>query len=298
MKKLAKIGLGILAVLVLLLVVAWLSLDYIAKAGIEAGGTYAMGVKTTVDSVNLGLISGQAKVNGLTIGNPEGFKTPHLMKTARIELAVAPGSVLGDTIQVNKFEIDGLDLNMEQKIGSTNISALLDNIKKATGGDKPKDDKAPKESAGRKFKVDQIRITNVVAHVQVLPIGGSASTLDVKIPELVLSGVTQDNAGGVAVPELMKRLVPAILAAVVEKGKGVIPDADLKRLGTDVASATQALGAGASKLVNQVGGEAGKALEGLGTGIQKLTEPATKGLGDPLKGLFGGDKKTDAPKKK
>jgi hypothetical protein len=72
MKKLAKIGLGILAVLVLLLVVAWLSLDYIAKAGIEAGGTYAMGVKTTVDSVNLGLISGQAKVNGLTIGNPEG----------------------------------------------------------------------------------------------------------------------------------------------------------------------------------------------------------------------------------
>jgi hypothetical protein len=302
MKKLLKIGLGTLIVIGLLLTVAWLSIDYLAKAGIETGGTYALGVKTTVDSVGLGLLSGQAKVSGLMIGNPEGFKTPHLMKTSRMELAVAPGSLFGDTIQVNKFEIDGLDLNMEQlKVGLTNISALLDNINKsAGGGDKPKDEKAAKdakESGGKKFKVDQIRITNCVAHVQILPIGGAASTLEVKIPEIVLSGVTQDNAGGVAVPELMKRLIPAILAAVIEKGKGIIPDADLKRLGNDVASTAQAFGAGAGKLVNQVGGEAGKALEGLGTGVQKVGESATKGVGDAIKGLFGGDKKTDAPKK-
>lgn len=302
MKKVLKVGIGILIVIALLLAVAWLSIDYLAKAGIETGGTYALGVKTTVDSVSLGLLSGQAKVSGLMIGNPEGFKTPHLMKTSRMELAVAPGSLFGDTIQVNKFEIDGLDLNMEQlKIGLTNISALLDNINKsAGGGDKPKDEKAAKdakESGGKKFKIDQIRITNTVAHIQVLPIGGAASTLEVKIPEIVLSGVTQDNAGGVAVPELMRRLIPAILAAVLEKGKGLIPDADLKRLNVDVASATKALGEGAGKLVGQVGGEAGKALEGLGTGLQKMGEPATKGLGDGLKGLLGGDKKADAPKK-
>ncbi|MCX5683254.1 MAG: AsmA family protein [Planctomycetota bacterium] len=303
MKKPMKIGLGVLVVLALLLVGLWLSLDYIAKAGIESGGMYALGVKTSVDTVNLGLFSGQAKVSGLVIGNPEGFKSPHLMKTTRMELAVAPGSILGDTIQVNKFEIDGLDLNMEQlKIGLTNISALLDNINKSAGsGDKPKDEKAAKdakESGGKKFKIDQIRITNCVAHIQVLPIGGAASTLEVKIPEIVLGGVTQDNAGGVAVPELMRRLVPAILAAILEKGKGVIPDADLKRLNTDVASATKALGEGAGKLVNQMGGEASKAFESIGGGFQKLGEPATKGLGDPLKGLFGGDKKkADAPKK-
>ena len=298
MRKLLKIGLGIVGVLILLVIVVLLSVNYLAKAGIEAGGTYALGVKTTVDSVSLGLVSGQAQINGLSIANPEGFKTPHLMKTGRVELAVVPGSILGDTIQVKKFEIDGLDLNMEQKsIGATNIGALLDNIKKATGGDKPKDDKAPKDQGGKKVKVDQIRITNVVAHVQVLPIGGSATTLEVKIPEIILDNVTQDNASGVAMPELMKRLVPAILAAVVEKGKGVIPDADIKRLSGDVAAATKALGEGAGKLVGQIGGEAGKALEGLGTGLQKIGEPATKGVGDALKGIFGGDKKTDAPKK-
>ena len=298
MRKIMKVGIGILIVIALLLAVAWLSIDYIAKAGIEAGGTYALGVKTTVNSVSLGLLSGQAKISGLMIGNPEGFKTPHLMKAGRIEVAVNTGSILGDTIQVSKFEIDGLDLNMEQKsIGATNIGALLDNINKAAGS-KPKDDKAPKDQGGKKVKVDQIRITNVVAHVQVLPIGGNASTLDIKIPEIVLKDVTQDNAGGVAVPELMRRLVPAILAAVIEKGKGVIPDADLKRLGTDVASATKALGEGAGKLVGQIGSEAGKALEGVGDTAKKAGEAATKGVGDGLKGLFGGDKKkADAPKK-
>jgi hypothetical protein len=295
MKKLAKIGLGILAVIVLLLVVAWLSIDYIAKAGIEAGGTYALSVKTTVNSVSLGLLSGQAKVNDLAVANPEGFKTPHLMKTGRIEVAVNTGSILGNTVQVNKFEIDGLDLNMEQKVGGTNISALLDSINKAAGSQKPQESK---ESAGRKVKVNQIRITNVVAHIQVLPLGGNATTLELKIPEIILKDVTTDNAGGVAVPELIRRLVPAILAAVIEKGKGIIPDADLKRLGNDVAATTLALGAGAGKLVQQVGGDAGKALEGLGTGVQNLTEPAAKGAGDALKGLFGGDKKkADAPKK-
>jgi hypothetical protein len=132
----------------------------------------------------------------------------------------------------------------------------------------------------------------------VLPIGGNATTLDLKIPEIILKDITQDNAAGVAVPELMKRLVPAILAAVVDKGKGVIPDADLKRMGSDVAATAQALGAGAGRLVQQVGGDAGKALEGLGTGVQKVGESATKGVGDAIKSIFGGDKKkADEPKK-
>ena len=268
MRRLMKIGIGILIVIALLLAVAWLSIDYLAKAGIEAGGTYALGVKTTVDSVSLGLLSGQARVNDLAIANPEGFKTPHLMKAGRIEVGVNTGSLLGDTIQVDKFEIDGLDLNLEQKVGATNISALLDNIKKAGGGQQAPASKDAKESGGRKVKVDQIRITNVVAHVQVLPIGGGATTLELKIPEIILKDVTQDNAAGVAVPELMRRLVPAILAAVVEKCKGAIPDADLKQFGSGL----------------------GKVVEGIGTSVKEAGEAAKKGVGGALEKIFGGKK--------
>jgi hypothetical protein len=293
MKKVYKILLGILVAVIVILLVAWLTIDHLAKAGIEQGATYALGVNTTVDSVRLGLVSGRAEINDLTIGNPEGFKTPHLMKAARIELGVRPGSLLGDTLQVDRFEIDGLDLNIEQKVGSSNLSALLDNIQRA-GGEPSKE---PKPAQGRKVQVDRIKVTNVVAHVQVLPIGGSATTLDVKVPEILLEGVTSDNAAGVAVPELVKRLTPAILAAVVDKAKGAIPDADLKRLSGSIASMTQALGDGAGKLVHQVGGNVADALQGLGAGAQKVGESATKGIGDALKGIFG-DKKPPDPTQK
>jgi len=81
----------------------------------------------------------------------------------------------------------------------------------------------------------------------------------------------------------VRRLMPAILAAVVDKGKGILPDADLDKLSGDVASATQAIGQGAAKLVEKVGGQAGKLLEGI------FKKPGGAEAGDKpglLDGLF------------
>jgi hypothetical protein len=289
MRKLGKIALIVVGVLVVALVALWLALDAIAKAGIERGAAYALGVPAHVDSVAVGVMSGKVRIDGLTLGNPEGFKTPHFMKTGRFDIAVRPGSLMEDTVEVTRFELDGLDLHIEQKLGSSNVTVILDNAKKVSGGPAAKD----KEAGGKKVKVDRIVIRNVVAHVQVLPIGGSATTLDVKVPEIVMENVTSDNAGGVAVGELTRRLVPAILAAVVDKGKGIIPDGDLKKLGGDVAAGAQALGQGAARLVGQVGGEVGKALEGVGAGLKGAGEGIKKGL----EGLFGGKKAPEGEKK-
>ena len=65
-------------------------------------------------------------------------------------------------------------MNIEQpKLGATNVTTLLDNIK-ASGGSQPEE---KKEASGKKFKVDHIGVRNVVAHIQVLPIGGKAAVL-------------------------------------------------------------------------------------------------------------------------
>jgi len=128
-------------------------------------------------------------------------------------------------------------------------------------------------------------------------VGGEATTLNIPIPEIVLENVTQDNAQGVAVSELMRRLVPAILAAVVDKAKGVVPDADLDRLSTNIADAAQSVGQGAANLVNQAGGRAAKALEGLGIDTKKAGEDVKKGVGGALDKIFGGKKKTEEPAK-
>jgi len=295
MKKALKIIGIVVVVLVVALLVVWLMIDSIAKTAVERAGSQALGVDTRVDSVSLHLFRGEAIVSGIAISNPKGCETPHLMKTGSLEAAVDIGSLFTDTVVIRKFEIDGLDMNIEQpKLGATNVTTLLDNIK-ASGGSQPEE---KKEASGKKFKVDHISVRNVVAHIQVLPIGGKATLFDVKVPEIQMDNVTSDNASGVAMPELMRRLIPAILMAVVDKAKGIIPDADLNKLSGDITATTQALGQGAANLVNQAGGQAAaKALEGLGTGVKQAGEAVPKGIGGTLENILGGKKKAEEPAK-
>ncbi len=44
--------------MVVLVVAVLLWIDHIAKAGVETGATYALGVNTTVDSVDVGVLTG------------------------------------------------------------------------------------------------------------------------------------------------------------------------------------------------------------------------------------------------
>jgi uncharacterized protein involved in outer membrane biogenesis len=280
-KKALKIGLIVLGVLVVVLVIGYLAIDSIAKTAVEKGGTYAMGVPTKVDSVSVGLFKGEVGMDGLTISNPSGFKTPHFLKTGRLEVGVEPGSLTKDTIIVTRFVLDGVDLNFEHGAGTTNVQALLNNMESPSASTAEK--KEPAKEGGKKIKVNKVVIKNIVAHVQLLPIGGQATTLDVKIPELTLDNVSSDDAAGVALPELMKRLVPAILTAVIDKGKGSITDADFNKLGENISKTTKALGDSFQK-----GGEnLNKAAKDAADALQKGADPLKKGI----EGLFGEKKK-------
>ena len=80
-----KLLIKIVVVLVLLLVIGVLTtfffIDRIAKAGVEKGATYALGVPTTLKSADVGVFAGTFAMSGLNVANPEGFdKEPHFLK--------------------------------------------------------------------------------------------------------------------------------------------------------------------------------------------------------------------------
>jgi hypothetical protein len=281
-RKLIRFAVVLALAVVVVAVAFWWYVDSIAKTGIEKGATYALGVPTTVHKADVGLFGGTLLVENLTVGNPEGFKTPHLLAVKRSDLGVVTNTLLEDTIQVNRFELDGLDLHIEQKPGTSNVSEVLDHIKAKAG--EPSEPGEPEEegAGGKKVRVDRIVVRNVTAHVQVLPVGGDATTLNIEVPEIVLEDVTSDNAEGVAVAELTRRILPAILTAVIKKGRGTIPEMDLDRLAADVGETTRALGEQARGLVEQVGKDAG----GLLDKVFKGGEEGKGGLGDTLKDVL------------
>ena len=231
MKKLLRVVAGLVVLVIVVLLVVVLRIDAIAKTGVEKGGTYALGVETSVDELSLSLLRGKLMMKGLKINNPPDFTSDHLMRSGRFDLELVPTSVLGETIELKKFELDGLDVNIEQKITGSNISTILENLKRFDTGE---GEETEAKTGGKKIKVDRIVIRNVVVHFHLLPELSPTGPVTVEIPQIELTEVTSDNASGVVVGELVRKIIPAIIEAILKDSKGKVPTDFLSTLDKQV----------------------------------------------------------------
>jgi hypothetical protein len=281
-KKLISLVILLLIVVVVAVALLFVYIDSIAKAGIERGGTYALGVPTTLDSANVSILGGSFAMSGLTVANPEGFKADHFMHLDDGGMSVSLGTLREATVELPILELNSLGLNLERTGGKANYKAILDNLKRfETGGgsgEKPPSD-------GKKFVIKKlvVRDVNVVADVENL------AKVTVPIDEIMLEDVGSGN--GVAMGELANIVVKAILAAVVERGGGLIPGDVLGELQGGLAQleSLQSMGVEMFTDVQDRVNEKKGALEGIGKGLEDAGKGAEKALED-VGNLFGGKK--------
>src|SRR3974390_2651711 len=96
----------VVILLILAVVVVGLFLDRAIKAGVETVGSRLTGVSVQVESVSLSFWSGKGSVQGLVVGNPEGFKAPTAMKVAAASVAVDTRSLLSDKIVIKSIVLE------------------------------------------------------------------------------------------------------------------------------------------------------------------------------------------------
>jgi hypothetical protein len=279
MKWFLRILLVVVALAIIGLVLVVLLIDPIAKTAVEKGGTYAMGVDTKVDTMSIGLTSGDVKMVGLQVANPEGFKSDYLMKSGTFAVGVRPGSLMGQTVEVREFTLDGLDVNIEQTGAGTNISKIMDNLKKLSSKDQGAEKPKEQPSEGKKVSVNTITIKNVAAHFYLGGLTGSKG-ITVKVPLIEMKGVTSDNAKGVAMHELVARVVPAILASILENAKGTVDTKFLGDMSGQLKGVADALGGQVGNLMGQTSKQLG---EGLNNALKAVPTDAIK---KPLENLF------------
>ena len=106
-KKVLTISGIVLGVIVVLLVIVYFSLSLILKSSVQTFGSMVMGVPVTVDSIVLEPFKGALRINNLTVGNPDGYSSPHAFKLGKFEAAVVPSSLFGG----DKMIIDKLATN-------------------------------------------------------------------------------------------------------------------------------------------------------------------------------------------
>ncbi len=278
MRKLWIILSGVVLLLIIAAVVAYLTIDSLAKAAVEKGGSYALGVDTRVGSASVSLLRGHLGLDNVTVANPSGYRSALLLKSGRWDVDAKTGSLFSDVIDVPRIGVSDIVVNIDRKAGGSNIQDVVNHITALGSGEK--------KEGGRRVRIGTIEMKNITANVQLLATAGDSSVITVRIPEIVLNDVSDK---GVSVADVMARVFPAVIAAVLDKGKGIIP-ADLAAdIGGSLSNAAKTLGEGASKLIGQTG-DLGKQIQNAAKPLEDAAKGAAEGVGKTLDGLFGNKK--------
>lgn len=290
---LAVVGIGVFAAA---------NIDKFLKVGIEKGGTYATGVPTTVDTVEVSLTKGTFDMAGFQLANPPGFDTPHFMALSDTSVQMDTGATDMKTITLTSLTLGGIDLILDKGQDPSNYNTILNSLKRFESGEKGP---PPAESESIRVIIETLVIEDVDVRLANMP-GVSMLTGDVavNIPRIELKNVGKDEPMGMG--EVIGLVVKTVLAASVQAGGGIIPGDVLGELTGGLGSleslsdmGIEAVGELGRQIEEQLGGvmdQAGQAIDQArkaGEDIQKQADEATQSVqdaADRVRGIFGGKK--------
>ncbi|MBN1342957.1 MAG: hypothetical protein JXQ73_09775 [Phycisphaerae bacterium] len=297
MKRIIQLVVGLVIVVILVVAGVFIWIDSIAKAGVEKGGTFALGVPTKLDSMDVGVVTGKVEMSGLDVANPSGYETPHFLHLGDGRVAVSLGTLMDDKVVLPELTLSKVSVNLEKRGDKANYQAIMDGLKKFESKGKAKEETKPKDQApakeqapaakegeGKKFVIQRVLIEDVDVQVDLLPLGGKLTRVPVKIEKIELKDVGTGSAEGVHMAELTSIIMKAILTAVAKSAGGVLPGNIAAELTTGLKGLEE-LGAGSLQVVGEVTAkidgevkkvaEVGKAaVEGLGQEGKKAQEAA------------------------
>lgn len=241
--------------------------DRALKSGIEKGGTYALKVPVNLEDVKLSILGGSLALDNLEIDNPEGYQHPQFLKMGHAYTELNTGSLLSDTIEIEKIQLDEIELVIEQKGLTNNLQQILSALPKSE--DEPEDDNKP----GKNLLIKELIVSKVSVKVKLLPVPGKIDTIPLELAPIHMTDLGTDNKLDIA--GLIAKLITSIAVGVAEQGKDVIPLDILGPLTDQITQQGQQILEEGQKLIEQAG-------EGLLEGGKDVGEQAT----DALKGLF------------
>jgi hypothetical protein len=276
-----RIGAAALLLLVLAVGATILYVDRVAEYAVERGATQALGVKTSLGSARVGLLSGTFRLRRLAVANPPGFDAEPFLTLRGAHLALDLASLRERTVEAPSLVLKGVVVRLERRRGKTNYGVILDNLSREERAQQPR---AAHETAGKKFVIGELRIEDVTAQLKLLPQGGRLTELELAIPEIRLTQVGS-GSDGLPVTELAGIVLKGVLEAVSRQG-GSLPAGIGGDLQTSLRRLTR-VPIGMPGSVPEAGGSSGGAVEELVGGAQRELEEgarkAVRGLGGLLK---------------
>ena len=225
----------------------------IVKTGMETVGPKMTKVSIRVDAVNLSLLTGSATIQGLVVGNPEGYKTPQSISVSTAAVGVNPFSILSDKIIVRSVRVDAPEITFEgDPFSGNNLGKIEQNVNGYAGRSATLATNGTAKAAGKpgkKIEVDDFLITNAKVNFN-----GTTLTLpNVHLTDLGKSG------DGITAADLTRQVLKAITTATVKV----------------VVNSAADLSKGAQKVGKELGKSAGSNVLNLGHSLGGLFKKST-----------------------
>ncbi|MBQ3035088.1 MAG: AsmA family protein [Alphaproteobacteria bacterium] len=262
-----KFILKTLMVLVFILIAAVIGVYFyageIVKKAVETYVPQITQTSAKLEGMDLSLAKGEVSLNGLSIGNPKGYKSPDVFSVNSVKVLFRPTTLLHDKIIIDQILIDGTHVSAEAtyKDGQilSNLTTIKGNVDSFLKNSSKEKEPTKKEEPTVQTKSKK---TVVVKDLQVnnssLTLGFLEQTVEVPLPD-----IKQQNIG--------------------EKGKKqTIQDIIVYVFDLISVESIKAVAKGTEDLIKQ---SAQKTIEG----VNKLVDDAKKsseGLIDSVKGLF------------
>ena len=205
------------------------SLESIVKTLVNKYGSEITGTEVKLEGFNLSLTNGEGSISGLTVANPQNYKSPYIISLGGVSVKIDLKSLTTDTIIINEIKVDKPVITYEMlSLTQNNIKQLLDNINKNTASaEKSEADAAKAETsdkaAGKKVIIKLVSINEGELQA-VTPLQSEKSSLDVKLPSIQLKDIGADKKDGESIAGSISKILSKILntasQTVVKSGLG------------------------------------------------------------------------------
>ncbi len=214
---------GVFVVAVVAVVVFFVTnINSIVKSAIERYGSAAVKTSVRVSSVSLKLTEGSGTIKGLTVANPRGFSSSHVLSLGSISVRIEPRTVTSGVVVIDEVRITAPQVVYEiNDSGVSNVDILRKNIE-SQGPSVPKRSPGAGKAADRekRLHIKKLIVETARADVRVAGLAERQQTLK-KIEITDIGG----HAG--ATPEQATR---QILSAILGQVTNEVAQAGAKRL--------------------------------------------------------------------
>ena len=228
-KFLLKTLLWLLAILLVVVVVGYLTAGIWIKSVVSSFVPKVTHTTASLESADISLFSGRLALKGLKIGSPAGFKDPYVFELGEVSVQFQPKTIFSNKIIVDQVLIKGTKITAEyNQKAQMNLMVLNDNVQSSlnqgNAGQAVQNQKAAKTDAksGKAVVIKDLKIVDTSVRFSVMGHGQTFNLPDIQQKNI---GEKKKTTFAEGIRLISETLTVESMQAMAKAGQNAVKDA-------------------------------------------------------------------------